>query len=168
MSSPVRAGSHLSKEPSHGRDTPPANPAASDEPLGAAEAAPRRDSWWTLRAWLAHVAFVVWVPGCVVACRWQIDVALSGNSLGWAYAVMWPCFAVFGVVVWWHVIHDDPETVGRRGLRRLVQTTQHSPPDVPRLDTIEQAEAEDPALASYNAYLAQLARDQRPRTWRRR
>ncbi len=127
--------------------------------------------WWSRRAWLVHAALLVWVPGCVVACRWQIGIALSGNSLGWAYAVMWPCLAVFGAVVWWHVIHDDPETVGARGLKRLRQATEDDTVDIPNAfgdEAIERAEAEDAALASYNAYLAQLARDERPRTWRRR
>jgi hypothetical protein len=98
-------------------------------------------------------------------------VALSGDALGWAYSVMWPCFAVFGVVVWWHLVHDDPDTVGRRALRRVHQASGASPgahatttPD----DVIDRAEAEDPELAEYNAYLAELASDTRPSTWRRR
>jgi hypothetical protein len=84
---------------------------------------------------------------------------------------MWPCFAVFGAVVWWNIVHDDPDTVGARGLTRLRQTTENDVVDVPNAvddNTIERAEAEDDALASYNAYLAQLAHDERPRTWRRR
>lgn len=126
--------------------------------------------WWTRRAWIMHVALLVWVPGCVVACRWQISVAESGNSLGWAYAVMWPCFAVFGSVVWWQFIHDDPATVGARGLRRLRRGADSGSTDVPDTgidEAIERAESQDPALASYNAYLAQLARDEPSRTWRR-
>jgi hypothetical protein len=67
---------------------------------------------------LAHAAVVVFVPGCAVASWWQVGVARSGTTLGWAYAVMWPCFALFGLVVWWQVIHDDPDTVGKRGMRR--------------------------------------------------
>ena len=118
-----------------------------------------------------HLALLVWVPGCVVACRWQIGVAESGNSLGWAYAVMWPCFAVFGTVVWWQFIHDDPATVGARGLRRLRRADEAGAAvvaDADVDDAIEQAESEDPELASYNAYLARLARDEPSKTWRRR
>ena len=104
---------------------------------------------------------------------------MSGDSLGWIYSVMWPCFAVFGTVFWWHFVHDDPDTVGRRGLRRLQQqtTTTAGQPDQPGEATGEtdpvalalaRAEAEDPELAAYNAYLAQLSRQARPSTWRSR
>ena len=117
-----------------------------------------------------------------MACWWQVGVARSGDSLGWIYSVMWPCFAVFGTVFWWHFVHDDPDTVGRRGLRRLQQSAagHHSPGDGDgeggptdddpdeRRDALARAEAEDPELAAYNAYLAALARDDRRRSRRRR
>jgi len=137
-------------------------------------------SWWTRRSLLAHVALVVWVPGCAVACWWQVGVGLSGDSLGWIYSVMWPCFAVFGTIFWWHFVHDDPDTVGRRGLHRLQEAaatqTAEQPgtqghggtgPDPGEL-ALARAEAEDPELAEYNAYLAALSRDARPSTWRSR
>jgi hypothetical protein len=99
--------------------------------------------------------------------------------LGWIYSVMWPCFAVFGTIFWWHFVHDDPDTVGRRGLRRLQQATGTGParndgdvmespePDAREL-ALAAAEAEDPELAAYNDYLAALAREDRPSTWRSR
>ena len=123
---------------------------------------------------------MVWVPGCAVACWWQVGVGLSGDSLGWIYSVMWPCFAVFGTVFWWHFVHDDPDTVGRRGLRRLQDAagTQGADPTGRRVRSgigpdpaelaLARAEAEDPELAEYNAYLAALSRDARPSTWRSR
>jgi hypothetical protein len=133
-----------------------------------------RRRWFTTRALVAHAALVVWVPGCAVACWWQIGIALSGDSLGWIYSVMWPCFAVFGSVFWWHFVHDDPDTVGRRGLRRLqqaaavsVEQTDVEAPDAGAA-ALARAEAEDPQLAEYNAYLAALARDDRPKSWRSR
>jgi hypothetical protein len=124
---------------------------------------------------IAHVVLLTWVPGCAIACRWQIGVALSGDSLGWVYSVMWPCFAVFGIVFWWYFVHDDPTTVGRRGLRRLQQAEETGGSDQhgvderdPRVVALARAEAEDPELAAYNDYLAALARDARPSTWRAR
>jgi hypothetical protein len=48
-------------------------------------------------------------PGCLVACWWQVHVALAGDDLGWLYSVEWPVFAVFSVVFWWYLIHDDPK-----------------------------------------------------------
>ena len=95
---------------------------------------------------------------------------------------MWPCFAVFGTVFWWHFVHDDPDTVGRRGLRRLQQAAPvhqlhdgdgdlgGSAGDDPdeRRAALARAEADDPELAAYNAYLASLARDDRQRARRPR
>ena len=103
-----------------------------------------------------------------MATWWQVTVALSGDPLGWVYSVMWPCFAVFGVVFWWSLVHDDPDTVGRRGLRRLQRqrTTAPGDDDLRRELALAEAEAEDPALAEYNAYLADLARSGRSGTWR--
>jgi hypothetical protein len=131
--------------------------------------------WTSRRALIAHGVLVVWIPGCVAACWWQVTVALSGDSLGWVYSVMWPSFGVFGIVLWWHLVHDDPDTVGARGLERLRresektetgtgQDEEQSPPD----DAIARAEAEDPELAAYNAYLAELRRGPETKSWRRR
>jgi hypothetical protein len=118
---------------------------------------------------VAHAALVVWVPGCAAACWWQVTVAESGDALGWVYSVMWPCFAVFGAVLWWHLVHEDPETVGARGVRRLrremesVAVAEQHAADA----AIARAEEEDADLAAYNAYLAELARAPAAKTWRR-
>ena len=116
---------------------------------------------------VAHGALAVWVPGCSVATWWQIGIAEAGDSLGWVYAVMWPCFALFGIVFWWFLVHDDPETLGRRGLRRMAQgkgdpsahdtSERDRAAQQARADALARAEAEDPDLAAYNAYLAALA-----------
>jgi len=97
--------------------------------------------------------------------------------LGWVYSVMWPCFAVFSVVLWWNIVHDDPDTVGARGLRRLQQeaaieadegpTSPDKGPTSPD-DAIARAEAEDAELAAYNAYLAELSTGPEAKSWRRR
>ena len=128
--------------------------------------------WWTRRARIAHVVIALWVPGCALATWWQVNIALSGDSLGWVYSVMWPCFALFSVVLWWNVVHDDPDTVGARGLRRLRE--EEAARDTQRAggrrsdDVIARAEAEDAELAAYNAYLAQLQNGPDTKTWRRR
>jgi hypothetical protein len=126
--------------------------------------------WTSRRALLAHAVLLVWVPGCTVATWWQVHIALSGDSLGWVYSVMWPCFALFAIVLWWNLVHDDPETVGARGLRRLREEAAatvplHREPAVD--DPIARAEAEDVELAAYNAYLAELRRGPDTKTWRR-
>ena len=122
-----------------------------------------RSQWWSKRSISAHVALVIWVPGCALAAWWQVGIALGGNSLGWVYSIMWPCFAVFGIVFWWFLVHDDPEAVGTRGLRNMQQASAETD-DERRARSellIELAEQEDPELAAYNAYLAELARADR-------
>jgi len=166
--------SSLSPEPA-----PAPTPAPTSTPAPAAAGVHR---WTSRRALVLHGVIAIWVPGCAVATWWQVNIALSGDKLGWVYTFMWPCFAVFALVLWWNLIHDDPETVGARGLRRLQEeaaqreaaqreaasdpgdTTRGAPAD----DAIARAEAEDGELAAYNAYLAELRRGPDSKTWRRR
>jgi len=135
----------------------------------------RPQLWWSRRALLLHGVLLIWIPGCALACWWQVKVALSGDKLGWVYTFMWPCFALFGTVVWWNLIHDDPDTVGARGLRRLQREAATAPGPLevlvqkpPVADVIARAEEHDAELASYNAYLAALAAGSETKTWRRR
>ncbi|MHB8438374.1 MAG: hypothetical protein ACYDD4_04340 [Acidimicrobiales bacterium] len=121
-----------------------------------------RGRWWSGRAIAAHVALVLWVPGCALAAWWQVGIALGGDSLGWVYSVMWPCFAVFGIVFWWFLVHDDPETHGARALRAVRQADPPAPVDDGAIARDEEA---DPELAEYNAYLTSIS--ERPKSWRR-
>jgi DNA-binding transcriptional regulator of glucitol operon len=124
-----------------------------------------RSRWLSRRALLAHLAIVIWVPGCAVAAWWQVTVALAGNDLAYLYSVEWPCFAVFAVFAWWNFIHDDPDSVGARALRRLSAPKPVRPhADEPR----QPAAADDAELAAYNAYLASLAERDAPKSWKRR
>jgi hypothetical protein len=108
---------------------------------------------------------ILWVPGCAVATWWQVGIAESGDSLGWVYSVMWPSFALFAIVFWWFLVHDDPDTLGRRGLEG-VAAAEGDPAGsdamaherAAQAEALARAEAEDPELADYNDYLAALAR----------
>jgi hypothetical protein len=134
------------------------------------ETSPSTEGRWTSRrALIAHGVILVWVPGCAVATWWQVNIALSGDGLGWVYSVMWPCFALFSVVLWWNIIHDDPDTVGARGLRRLREEAEAEVPNSGPAadDAIARAEADDAELAAYNAYLADLQKGPDTKTWRR-
>jgi cytochrome c oxidase assembly factor CtaG len=98
---------------------------------------------------------------------------------------MWPTFGVFGIVLWWHIVHDDPETIGARGLERLRREAETAKSGTAQSGTVEngtveqeeeavaddaitRAEAEDAELAAYNAYLAELREGPDTKTWRRR
>jgi hypothetical protein len=140
---------------------------SADPQLGTAAAPPRgRARWLNRRALLAHLVIVIWFPGCLIAGWWQVTVALSGDHLAYLYSVEWPVFAIFGVVVWWHLIHDDPETTGARALFHLraarpVETGPTAP-------VTRRPDEEDEQLAAYNNFLEQLAANDAPKTWRRR
>lgn len=121
-------------------------------------------------AWLLrHAVVAVLVAGFLWLGWWQLGRAASGNVLSWAYAVQWPVFAGFVVFIWWREAQralrpDDrtspvPPTGGEVGpvapagaetgpvtVRRPVRTTRQVRP----------ADADDPALAAYNRYLAWL------------
>ncbi len=127
----------------------------------------RRSLWLSRRALLAHLVISAWVPGCLVAAWWQATIALSGNALSYLYAVEWPAFAIFGVVVWWNFLHDDPAERVNFRLRALDRGPR--PPDSSRTapPASYRSRDEDPALGAYNDYLEQLSRRQRPKTWRR-
>jgi hypothetical protein len=129
-----------------------------------------RERWLSRRALWFHLAIVIWFPGCLVAGWWQVTVALSGDHLAYLYSVEWPVFAIFGAVVWWHLIHDDPETTGGRGLRRLrAEQAAVAGGESPAEEGVtRRREDEDEALAAYNDFLAGLAEKDQPKTWRRR
>jgi len=80
-----------------------------------------RDRWLSARALLLHTAVLVVACGCMAAAWWQATRALGGNGLSWFYSIEWPAFAVIAVVVWWHLIHEDPDVRRDRRSRPLVQ-----------------------------------------------
>jgi hypothetical protein len=132
-----------------------------------------RERWFSVRAITLHLALLVFVPGCAVAAWWQINRAEDGNQLSYLYSVMWPAFGLLGLYFWWMLLHTDYETVGLKGMRRQQEAAAADEggrvavvsPDV---EVPAPAPAvEDPALAAYNARLAELAA-KGPKTWRAR
>jgi DNA-binding transcriptional regulator of glucitol operon len=128
-------------------------PAAHAEPVWRFLLTPRWLSW--------HALMVVAFCGMGWLGYWQMTRALSGNGLSWAYTFEWPLFAVFAVVFWARTVRDElrirsgtaepaaaPVAVG---LPAGVGMPLSAPPADPSPD-----EADDPALAAYNAYLARL------------
>lgn len=113
----------------------------------------------------AHGALAVWAPGCLLAGWWQATRAFDGNALSYLYSVEWPVLAVLGGIAWWNFVHDDPDSVGSRGLRLRMRQS-------PSVDGTAEASQQwddsgDPEMAAYNEYLARLAASGERKTWRR-
>ena len=99
-----------------------------------------RSTWWSPRAIRLHLTLVILLPGFILLGNWQLHRALTGNGLSWAYTIEWPLFALYAVVLWWKLLHEDDER-GRR-------------PRKPRAE--EDLKRERSELDAYNAYLASL------------
>lgn len=101
---------------------------------------------------LGHVAVVVLAVLFLRLGLWQWHRAVatrSAQSLG--YSLQWPLFAAFGVAVWVRICRDV--------VRPPAQSTPAKParrpaPEPAPADPV--TDEEDPELAAYNRYLAQL------------
>ncbi len=126
--------------------------------------------------WLAlHVLAVVLVAVCLRLGWWQWDRAGEGNARSIGYALEWPGFAAFVVLVWGYLVRDALRT-HRNGERIAGSARDHRVPDLdhPRIDAEAELLPPDPALtaaraandeavqeqndelAAYNDYLARL------------
>jgi hypothetical protein len=111
---------------------------------------------------------VIIVPAFAGLCAWQVDRALSGNQLSWAYVFEWPFFAGYAIYMWWRFIHEaTPENAKPID---VVSGPHH--PAWPDTDTAADADpdvesdAEADERAAYNHYLAQLATQDKRKQWR--
>jgi len=127
-----------------------------------------RPAWFSRRAVGLHLTALVVVPGCLALGWWQLNRALAGNTLSWAYVFEWPFFAGYGVYLWWRLVHEQP-TVPTPGAPND-ETDDQKPPSegadsgsMPAATILSETE-EDAELAAYNRYLAALnAADQHKR-----
>jgi hypothetical protein len=62
-----------------------------------------------------HVTLLVVLPVFAWLTRWQLDRAEGGNTLSWAYVILWPCFGLYAIYTWWNLIHDQGTRVPGRG-----------------------------------------------------
>jgi len=126
---------------------------------------PARPRWHLLLTprWLGWHAFTVLaVLGMLWLGDWQFHRAESGNALSWAYTFEWPVFAVFGVAFWAKTIRDELKPPADPGEAADVDLPAGAvraaePGDVAGRQDGPGAEADDPELAAYNAYLARLS-----------
>lgn len=119
--------------------------------------------------WLAlHALALALVVAFLWLGWWQIRRAAAGNLLSYAYAVEWPVFAAFVVLLWLKEV--------RAVLRPPAPNSDEPPPTpqpaadgyIPFSAAVARPQAPgddaDPELAAYNRYLAWLAAnpDRRP------
>jgi DNA-binding transcriptional regulator of glucitol operon len=111
--------------------------------------APRWLAWhvFALAATLVMLRLGLW--------QWhRSEVTHSAQNLG--YALQWPAFAVFALVVWFRVCRDavrpPPADRPRAPARRAPE---------PAVAVVPVTDEEDPELAAYNRYLARLNEETR-------
>jgi hypothetical protein len=59
-----------------------------------------------------HVTLALGLALCTLAFWFEFGRAERGNSLSWAYVFEWPLLGIFGVYMWWNLLHE-----GRKGGR---------------------------------------------------
>ena len=109
-----------------------------------------RRRWLSRRAFALHAVIAVVIPSFAALCIWQVNRALGGNQLSWAYVFEWPFFAGYAVYMWWRFVHEVSD---------VPEVPKGQEPAAPA-DAAGEAE-----LAAYNAYLAELAEQDKPKQW---
>ena len=103
--------------------------------------------------WLAWHALTIVVAVVFVRLgwwQWHRAVA-TGSAQNMGYALQWPVFALFAVGIWWRVSRDAVRPPAGAKPRKPPRRPAPEPaPAVPVTDE------EDPELAAYNRYLAEL------------
>ena len=105
--------------------------------------------------WLAwHVLALVVAVVFVRLGLWQWHRAVAtGSPQNMGYALQWPAFALFAVAVWWRVVRDAVSPPGDRPPRPGRGARRPVPEPAPAVPVTDE---EDPELAAYNRYLAEL------------
>jgi hypothetical protein len=106
--------------------------------------------WLSRRSVLLHAMALLVVAACLALGWWQLERALSGNTLSWVYTFEWPFFAGYAIYMWWKLLHEGTE--GRK-----VATHDHA-------ITEDSASDDEEKLAEYNRYLADLHASDRRRS----
>lgn len=98
--------------------------------------------------WLVrHVLLAIAIGMCIGFGRWQFFRALDRDSLlNWSYTVEWALFGMFALLTWGWFLRDE---------LRGPEVEQPAPP-VYQPVAQPVTDEEDPELAAYNRYLAEL------------
>jgi DNA-binding transcriptional regulator of glucitol operon len=105
--------------------------------------------------WLAWHAFALVSAYVMVRLGlWQWHRAHATHSAqNMGYALQWPAFAIFALIVWWRVCRDvlhPPEDAAP------APKVSRRPAPEPAAAVAPVTDEEDPELAAYNRYLAKL------------
>jgi hypothetical protein len=115
-----------------------------------------RNRWFTAGSVKLHVVAVVSIAAMLGLFWWQLQRALAGNRLSWAYTVEWPLFALYVVYMWWRLLHEQPEFADTKAtLRRNARVERKE------AAANERAVAEEAELAAYNEYLSRMSSERR-------
>ena len=88
--------------------------------------------------------------------QWQRFESASGTGQNLGYALQWPLFAAFVVYAYRKFVRYEEEPPQFHKPDEVTELPAGLLPERPRPVTDDQPD--DPALAEYNAYLAELAR----------
>ena len=140
--------------------------------------------YFTPRCIGLHVTLLIVLPLFAWLTIWQLDRALGGNSLSWAYTIDWPLFGLSAIYLWWHpgttdpaeraavaaqtaaAVEADPESRppgwalkgGRKKSVAIAAATAYDPETERHGERfVDQTPEEAAALERYNRYLASLA-----------
>lgn len=95
-----------------------------------------------------HLTGAVVIPLCLAAGLVELARARGGNQLSWGYAVEWPVIAGYGVYLWIKLTRERSAAAGAGPVR----VRPPSPQPAPSAPSV----ADDPGLAAWQAYLADL------------
>lgn len=98
---------------------------------------------------------------CLAATYWQVERALGGNGLSWAYVFEWPFFAGYALFMWRRLLHEGDGMPMRRR-ETGVRSARMARFAVP-IPSEEELGREAARLEAYNLYLASLAAAERGR-----
>lgn len=107
--------------------------------------------------WLAWHAFALVATYVMLRLGlWQWHRAHATHSAqNMGYALQWPAFAIFGLVVWWRVCRDAVRPPEEKTAEPDAKPVRRPAPE-PAAAVVPVTDEEDPELAAYNRYLARL------------
>jgi hypothetical protein len=106
---------------------------------------PSAVNWAALRL---HIAGILAVPVCLAAGVFELERALAGNQLSWAYTLEWPLIAAYVVYMWRRLAREGRQTRSPGPMTRADTLCDSSPSPAGAVT--------DPDLLAWRQYLARL------------